>query len=109
MDWKIVYLGTLDCLTIVTDSPQKTLFGKVNWFDTRKMTCDRCREVKEELIASQNNVFFDCFGELSLTLGQFTFGHNRIVTSHYRSIATELLYGKNVTNYDGEFWSGDDR
>lgn len=51
---------------IVTDSPQKALYRRVQWFDVRKMTYREARDLATGLSCLGDTVMFDCFGQIAM-------------------------------------------
>ncbi len=51
---------------VITDSPQKALYKRVQWFDVRKMTFKEARELAQGLSFLGDVVMFDCFGQIAM-------------------------------------------
>lgn len=53
---------------VITDSPQKSLYSQVQWFDTRKMTYQEARHLASGLSFLGDTVMFDCFGQIAMVI-----------------------------------------
>lgn len=53
---------------VITDSPQKALYKRVQWFDVRKMTYSEARDLASGLSYLGDTVMFDCFGQITMVV-----------------------------------------
>lgn len=91
-----IYLGSPFVGSIVvTTSPRKSLYRNVSWFDVRVMTLRNVKAMSLDFSDRGDNVFFNCFDETAVIVSDKMTGH--------RDTSEE------EANFDGEFWSGDDR
>lgn len=49
---------------VITDSPQKALYKRVQWFDVRRMTYLEASNLANGLALLGDTVMFDCFGQI---------------------------------------------
>lgn len=49
---------------VITDSPRKKLYERVQWFDVRKMTFKEASSLANGLALLGDTVMFDCFGQI---------------------------------------------
>lgn len=49
---------------VITDSPQKSLYSRVQWFDVRRMTYREASNLANGLALLGDTVMFDCFGQI---------------------------------------------
>ncbi len=53
---------------VITDSPQKNIYRRVQWFDTRKMTYQEAGQLATGLSYLGDCVMFDCFSQIAMVL-----------------------------------------
>ena len=65
-EWKMLSIGQpFVGSMVITDSPQKATYKKVQWFDARKMTYQEAKQLASGLSYLGDCVMFDCFGQIA--------------------------------------------
>ncbi len=68
-EWKMLSIGQPHVGSIViTDSPQKAIYKRVQWFDVRKMTLLEANQLAKGLSCLGDFVYFDCFSQVTVVV-----------------------------------------
>ncbi len=59
---------------IITDSPTKEIYSRVQWFDTRRLTYNEARALTSGMTHLGDSVMFDCFDQIAMVVRVADFG-----------------------------------
>lgn len=63
--WSMLHIGQPHVGSmVITDSPKKSLYKRVQWFDVRRMTYREASNLANGLALLGDAVMFDCFGQI---------------------------------------------